>query len=54
MKNSIGVFKATMIPVTLAALLANNEVFGNIVALIWLAWGLWKLFEAAIKGGAFD
>lgn len=43
-----------MIPVTLVALILNNEVFGNIVALIWMAWGLWKVFKAAVEGGAFD
>ena len=53
-KNSLGVFKAAMIPVTVVALILDSEIFGNIVALIWLAWALWQVFKAAVEGGAFD
>lgn len=53
-KDSSGRFKLILIVLTVVALFVNNEIFGNIIALIWAFWGMFKLLKAAAEGGAFN
>lgn len=48
------VFKLILAAATVLALLVSNEPFSLCIGLIWVVLGLFKLFLAAVKGGAFD
>ena len=47
-------FKLILLAVTVLALLLSSEPLSLFVGLIWCALGVFKLFTAAAKGGAFD